>query len=251
MPAANKPGQPVTKPTLGFPYPAIDPLAFLVDQEIRKFDLDKRHDLTGTGRQACPQLSTGVFIVHEHTVPADTCEVIMNVSPHCWARTDVGLGTSSIELIDYRLLAGWVLFDSSKDNNQPTLVENDYNIPTVNTAPNDRDRQSLRGTTWLPADPQAISNTGMRTPLATVLLPANSKFRVIFQLMPVPDTDGVLNPFKIPTEAAPVPPKRIDFAGAKVCGVRMPMQTYNMLHKARREGHLGQDVVTALYDRAG
>lgn len=227
---------------LGFPYPAIDPLAFLVDDEIRPFQVDQRHDLTGVGAQACPIASTGVFIVHEHVVPDNTAEVIMGVFPHVWERTNVGLVTESVRLLDYRLVAGWVLFDSTKDDNQPFLVSNDYNKATIAAAPNDTNRDIQRGTTFLTEDAPFLSNVGMRNPLSTIHLPARSRFRVLFSLLPTaPPPNNIPNPYQIPTVAVPAPPNRIDFAGALVFGVRMPAQTYDQLKIARRKGQLGPE----------
>jgi hypothetical protein len=222
---------------LGFPYPAIDPLAFLVDDEIRPFQIDIRHDLTGTGAQACPTLSNGLFIVHDHVVPDNTAEVIMGVFPHVWERTNVGLVTASVKLLDFRDVAGWVLFDSTKDNNQPFLVQNNYNKPTIAAAPNDLDRDTERGSTFLSDDAPIIENIGMRNPLSTIYLPAKSLFRVLFSLTPAaPPPNNIPNPYQIG-----VGPKRIDFAGALVFGLRMPQQTYDQLKIARRNGQLGPE----------
>jgi hypothetical protein len=224
-------------PQLGFPYPAIDPLAFLVDDEIRPFNIDIRHDLTGVGAQACPILSTGVFIVHEHVVPDNTSEIVMNVFPHVWERTDVGLGTESVALLDYKDIAGFVLFDSTKDNNQPFLVENNYNKATIAASPNDRDRDTQRGTTFLADNSPVLEHFGMVDPQRTIHLPAKSIFRVIFRLAPMaPAATAVPNPYQIGTGA-----KRIDFAGALVSGLRMPQQVYDGLKAARRKGLLGPE----------
>ncbi len=221
-------------------YPAVDPLGFLVDDEIRPFEIDIRNDLTGTGAQACPIKSTGVFIVHEHTVPANTAEVIHDVFPHCWRRTNPGAADESAALIPFALVAGWVLFDSAKANNQPFLVENDYNIPTVAATPNNTNRQKTRGTTFLADNAPIMNNVGMRNPLHTIYLPAGSVFQVLFRLVPLTAAAVVPNPFTIGVNAIGAG-NRIDFAGARVSGVRMPQQMYADLKIARRKGELGPE----------
>jgi hypothetical protein len=231
---------------LNFPYPAVDPLGFLVDDEIRPFIIDIRHDLTGTGAQAAPIQSTGVFIVHEHVVPEDVAEIVMGVFPHCWARTNVGAVVApleSVHLLDFNAIAGFVLFDNSKNNNQPFLVSNDYNKATVATFPNDRDRDVKGGTTFIDNDAPVLENIGMRNPYTTTYLPAGSTFRVLFQLAPMAPVNGVPNPYQIGTGT-----NRIDFAGALVFGLRMPQQKYNQLLIARRMGGLGQDVQAPVGD---
>lgn len=240
-------------PRPGFPYPAIDPLAFLVDDEIRPFIIDKRQDLTGTGTQACPTLSSGIFIVHEHIVPNKTAEIVMGVFPHCWVRTNVGANidsppAESVELLSPMATAGFVLFDATKNNNQPFIVENDYNIPTVAAFPNNTARQVLRGNTFGAADALAYSALGMQNPLTTIYLPGGSIFRIIFRLVPElatanPSTaaaPGLPNPFVIGAGGEPSS-KRIDFAGALVYGVRMPQEMYGHLRNARRLGQLGPE----------
>ncbi len=221
-------------------YPAVDPLAFLVDEEIRPFEIDQRQDLTGSGVQACRLQSSGVFIVHEHTVPENTAEVIHDVFPHAWARTNVGSANESATVLTPAQVAGWMIFDSTKGNNQPFLVVNDYNIPTKYSNPNNTDRMAVRGTTLLAAEGPVLNNVGMRNPLHTIFLPAGTIFRVLFSLTPLTATNVVPNPYTIGTN--PVSGgKRVDFAGARVSGVRMPQQMYNDLRIARRKGQLGPE----------
>jgi hypothetical protein len=221
-------------------YPAVDPLGFLVDDEIRPFEIDKRQDLTGTGAQACPIQATGLFIVHEHKVPENTAEVIHDVFPHVWRRTNPGAADESVAMIPAIELAGFVLFDSTKANNQPFLVENDYNVPTVAATPNNLNREVVRGTTFLADDAPIMNNVGMRNPLRTIYLPAGSIFRVIFRLVPLTATAAIPNPFTIGANPV-VGGKRLDFAGARVSGVRMPQQMYEDLKIARRKGELGPE----------
>lgn len=225
---------------LGFPYPAIDPLAFLVDEEIRPFEDDQRQDLTGTGAQACPILSEGLFIVHQHTVPENTAEVILNVFPHVWARTNIGAPAESVVPLDPKVCAGFVLFDVTKDINQPYLVSHNYNSPTLAANPNNTDRQTVRGNTWLSADQPILMNVGMRNPLSTIYLPAKSVLRVIFRLAPIASANPIPTTLVIGGAAAPAD-NRIDFAGALVSGLRMPQQTYEKLLIARRKGKLGPE----------
>lgn len=230
---------------IGFPYPAIDPLRFLVDDEIRPFDIDQRFDLTGTGAQACPVVSSGIFIVHQHVVPDNTAEVIQNVHPHCWRRTDVGTPDESVALLDPAQIQGFVLFDRSKDNNQPYLVEHNYNSPTTAANPNNTDRQTVRGDTWISNDEPLVRDAGMFNPLSGIYLPPKSIFRVLFRLAPLASANGIPNPYYIPNQPPPATGKRIDFAGAKVSGVRMPVQTYDKLRVARRKGQLGPEASAA------
>ncbi len=178
---------------LGIPMPAVDPMHFLVDEEIRPFRIDKRHDLTGTinTRQAAPRVSTNVFIVHEHEVPAKQCEVIHGYFGHCWERTNPGTADESVAMIDPLKLAGFVLFTPSKNANDFGItVETDYNKPTTIATPNDTDRQVLSGDTLLSADAPMLANMQMRSPLTTVYLPAGAKFRVLFQLAPAASTSA-------------------------------------------------------------
>lgn len=237
---------------LGIPFPAVDPMHFLVDEEIRPFYIDHRHDLTGTGRQACPIVSTGIFIVHEHVVPKDQCEVIHGYFGHCWERTNPGSGDESVQLIDPARVAGFVLFTPSKNSNDFGItMEYDYNAPTIATTPNDRDRRQLTGDTFLSADQPALASMHMRSPLGCIYLPGGTRFRVLFQLAPTAQTKTlpageeetpIPNTFSIGTPAAALdPPNRIDFAGAKVYGVRMPQRLYGTLLQARRSGFLGPE----------
>lgn len=223
---------------LGFPYPATSPMQFLVDDEIRPFEIDIRHDLTGTGLEACPILSSGVYIVHEHVVPDNTAEVVLNVYPHCWARTNIGDPDESVQQLDPLQTAGFVLFDVTRDNGQPTLVENNYNKPTLAASPNDRDRDSVRGKTFTSPHAPLLQLAGLQTPLGALYYPARSTFRVIFRLAPVAPANAV-DGYIIGSPTAPPDAKRIDFAGALVTGVRMPQQTYDQLKTARRKGLLG------------
>jgi hypothetical protein len=216
-------------------------MRFVVDEQIRPFDEDIRHDLTGTGAQACPILSTGLFIVHEHTVPKGTAEIVTGIFPHCWARTNPGSPQESIALLAAIDVAGWVLFDTSKANNQPFPVSNNYNQGAALATANDRARDVVRGTTFLANDGPLLSATNMQNPLRMIYLPAESVFRVLFRLAPVLTVaeGGVPNPFVI--GAAGVAGKRIDFAGALVTGVRMPQELYESLVRARRDGMLGPE----------
>lgn len=238
----------------GIPMPAVDPMHFLVDEEIRPFRIDHRHDLTGTGRQACPTVSTGIFIVHEHEVPKDQCEVIHGYFGHCWERTQPGTGDESAQLISPDSLAGYVLFTPSKNTNDYGItIEYDYNAPTIQATPNDRDRRQLSGDTFLSADAPALASMHMRSPLGCIYLPGGAKFRVLFRLAPVATTKTapageeetpIPVTYSIGAPAAPppnVPTKRIDFAGAAVWGVRMPQRLYGTLIAARRSGLLGPE----------
>jgi len=226
---------------LGIPYPANNPLGYLVDDEVVSFDIDKRQDLTGTGAEAAPIVSTGLFIVHQHVVPDNTGEVVMNVFPHCWRRINVGLATETVQLIPPSELAGFVLFDNDKANNQPRLVEHDYNSPTIAATPNNRDREVVRGTTFLGLDQPSLRDFGMQNEYALIYLPPKTIFRVLFRLTPTAGTAPIPNPFVIPPDVPAVATQRIDFAGAYVSGVRMPAQTYDKLKIARRIGQLGPE----------
>lgn len=242
---------------MGIPFPGVDPMHFLADEEIRPFRIDHRHDLTGTGRQACPVVSTGVFIVHEHTVPKDQCEVIHGYFGHCWERTEPGAADESCQLIDPARLAGFVLFTPSKNTNDFGItMEYDYNAPTVQATPNDRDRRTLTGDTFLSADAPTLVSMHLRSPLGTIYLPGGTKFRVLFQLAPNAATKTlpageeetpIPNPFTIgENPVAGTPNNRIDFAGALVYGVRMPQRLYGALLSARRAGLLGPEAMRVL-----
>ena len=221
---------------LDFPFPVNDPLSFLVDDEIRTFKIDQRQDLTGTGAQACPQLSTGQFVVHEHVVPDNTAEIVMGYFPHLWQRIGVATPGESVELLNYADFAGFVLFDSNKDNNQPVLVETNYNRPTLAANPANKDRFIARGTTFVSDDAPVFSSLGMMSPLTTVYLPAKSIYRIVFSLTPVAAANPIPNPWAIGSGQF-----RIDFAGAMVFGLRMPAQTYDKIRTARRNGLLGPE----------
>lgn len=228
------------KHQLGFPFPAIDPLAFLVDDEIRPFEIDIRHDLTGTGAQACPTIATGQFIVHEHRVPENTAEVIMGVFPHLWARNGIATPSESVVQLTPIQVAGSVLFTLQKDGNQPYIIENNYNKPSTAAAPNDTDREVLSGSTWLPVDAPVINNISMQNPLKTIFLAPGSIFRVVFSLTP----DAILTPIPNPWQIG-AGTYRIDFAGALVSGVRLPRTVYDQLKVARRAGQLGPEASAA------
>ncbi len=223
---------------LGFPFPSVDPMKFLVDDEIRAFIIDKRHDLASPD---APILSTGLFIVHEHVVPDNTAEVIHGVFPHCWRRDNPTTADETVVLLTPEQVAGWVIFNQTKNNNQPYLVEIDYNSPTLSTAPNDLDRQSVGGSTFLPEDAPRTMDNAMQNSLKTFYLPAKSVFRVTFRLTPVASNSPVPNPWVLGANPEPDVNNRIDFAGAMVYGVRMPQRMYDQLKIARRTGKLGAE----------
>ena len=225
-------------------YPVVDAMRFLVDDEIRPFEIDQRFDLTGIGKQACPTIAQNVFVVHQHVVPENTAEVVMNVFGHCWERTNVpNSANESCAVIAPSRIQGFVLFDNSKSNNQPYIVEHDYNAPTINGKGNNTNRTTLRGSTWLSIDQPLLRNAGEYNTLTGIYLPPNSIFRVIFRLAPTVAAGtpafGIPNPFKIGGPAGTV--NRIDFAGAMVSGVRMPTELYDKLKTARRKGQLGPE----------
>ncbi len=224
---------------LGFPYPLIDPLAFLVDEEIRPFIRDERHDLTGTGAQACPTLANNVFIIHEHVVPEGTAEIIHNVSPHLWRRSNPTAADESVEIIPPSEYAGFVLFDVRKGDNQPYIVEFDYNAPHASATPNDRNRIVQRGMTFASSDIPMMQNIGMRNPLSTIYAPARTTVRILFTLAPLAAVGGIPNPWVIGDAVSTE--NRIDFAGALVTGIRLPQSTYEKLIVARRKGQLGPE----------
>jgi hypothetical protein len=175
--------------------------------------------------------------------------VIMGVFPHLWARTGVGQGDASVELLNPMDTAGFVLFDWNKANNQPDLVENDYNKATIFAAPNNTQRTKTRGKTWTSENQLVYQQNSMLNVLQTVHLPARSVFRVLFQLMPPAATNPIPNPYVIGTPGANQT-LRIDFAGAMVHGVRMPSALYGKLKKARQAGQLGPEA-TASYETPG
>lgn len=221
---------------MDFKYPSLDPLAFLVDDEIRPFDIDTRQDLTGTGDQACPTVANGIFIVHEHKVPDATAEVVLDVYPHAWLRTNPGTPQESARRLTRAEIEGFALFDATKDQNQPFIVENDYNLPTIAGAGNNTNRQKLRGSTFISEDSPMMANISMRNPLRAIYLPPGSTFRVLFRLMPTPATSPLPNTMLIGSGS-----NRVDFAGARVTGVRMPVSVYDKLKTARRMGLLGPE----------
>jgi hypothetical protein len=138
-------------------------------------------------------------------------------------------------------LEGMVLFDVSKNSNQPFVVENNYNIPSIATTPNDKNRNVLRGSTLLSMDAPMMTNIGMRNPYRTFVAPADSVVRVLFRLAPqktgpAGGGTGLPNPLLIGSGT-----NRIDFAGAQVVGVRMPSELYQKLKIARRRGQLGPE----------
>ncbi len=226
------------KSKLGIKLPTVDPLLFLSDDEIRPFSIDKRQDLTGTGSQACPQLAGGQYIVHEHDVPEGMAEVVLGVFPHVWQRTNVATANEGALVINPALLAGYVLFMYRRGNAQLAIEESDYNVPTIASAAQNNNRDLVAGTTFFSADPTLMGGVQYQNPLTSILLPSGSKFRVLFSLAEEAATSGI-QPYAIGGDATVT--KRIDFAGAKVVGVRMPQQTFDILKTARRAGLLGPE----------
>jgi hypothetical protein len=239
--------------SIGIPFPSIDPLRFLVDEQIRPFYRDERHDLTASN---APILSTGVYIVHSHQVPKDTVEVVMGVLPHVWARSNPGTANETVALINevdslppaapatsilQGTAQGWFLWTMLKGGAQPFTVETNYNAPQTQAGASDAQRFVQRGSTWATNDRIIGSTVGFGNPLSTVLVPAGQKFEVTFQLAPRSPTNPIPNPYQIPSPAVPAPALRIDFAGALVFGVTMPQQYYDKLVNARRQGRLGPE----------
>lgn len=223
---------------LNFSLPANDPLRYLVDEQVRPFVRDQRHDVTDT---AAPKIATGQFVVHEHVVPADTVEVVMGVVPHVWQRTDVGDPQESVVLLPPIAVAGWVLFDVLKGGNQPYVSETNYNTALLAGSANDANRLVRRGSTFYPQDTHLAAQTGFTNPLSNILVPAKTKFQVIFSV-----TETSLAPPNIPSpwaigSTAVDPSRRIDFAGAYVFGMTMPQTVYDEILRARRKGLLGPE----------
>lgn len=222
-------------------FPAIEPTLFLVDDEIRPFWLDERHDLVGTGDEACPTISNGVFIVHSHEVPEAECEVVFGTYNHVWQRENPTAPEENWVQLPPDDVAGSVLFNMRKAKNQPYIIQTDYNVPTISAAPQDRLRPALAGSTFLATNGPQLFSIGMTNQLQTFLLPASSKFQVTFQVMPQLDGAGALpNPWHVPTYPD-TSNNRIDGAGAAAFGVRMPQRLYNVLKKSREVGLLGAE----------
>jgi hypothetical protein len=234
--------------SIGIPFPSIDPLRFLVDEQIRPFYRDERHDLTAAN---APILSTGVFIVHSHQVPKDTVEVVMGVLPHVWARSNPGTPSETVALINEvdslppplpatgilrGTAQGWFLWNTLKGGAPPFTTETNYNAPQTQAGASDAQRFVQRGLTWATSDRIIGSTVGFGNPLSTILVPAGQRFEVTFQLAPTSPTNPVPNPYQIGAGDL-----RIDFAGALVFGVTMPQQFYDKLVNARRQGKLGPE----------
>jgi hypothetical protein len=218
--------------------PAIDPMLFLSDENIKPFHFDERHDLTAAN---AIKVSTNLFVVHKHVVPKDTAEVILAVTPHCWARTDPGGANESVALMTPAQVAGWVLFASRKGNGQPYVVRTNYNEPLASAAvANDKNRDDIEGSTFLYDQPQHGASLGFLNPLTTFFLPAGTEFSVTFRLAPQTTVanGGTVKQMQIGAGAAGL---RLDFAGALVSGLTMPQQLYNQLFKERLMGHLGAE----------
>ena len=227
---------------LGIPYPTVDALSFLIDDEIRPFFLDERHDLADTN---APKISTGIFVVHDHEVPKDTAEVILGVLGHCWRRDNPTTAEENLVWLDPDTYAGAVLFNWTKANNQPFLVETNYNLPSLSSAPNDKDRQRLAGSTFLSSASARsgafVVDGGLKDPLKGTYLPAGSRFRVTFRLAPISAANPPAAPWVLGANPEPDTNNRIDCAGAAVFGVRMPQRLYEHLRIARRNGLLGPE----------
>lgn len=222
--------------SIGIPFPSTDPLRFLVDEQIRPFYRDERHDVTTAN---APILSTGVFIVHSHQVPKDTVEVVMGVLPHLWARSNPGWPDESVALITETWQAtaqGWFLWNTLKGGAPPYTTETNYNVPQTQAGASDLNRFVQRGLTWAANDRLLSSMVDFQNPLTTILVPAGQKFEVTFQMAPTTPGTLVPNPYQIGAGA-----NRIDFAGALVFGLTMPQQYYDKLVNARRQGKLGPE----------
>lgn len=234
------------------PFPALEPFRFLVDDEIRPFWDDQRQDLTALaavlapGGQAVKEIGSGVFVVHEHTVPVNHAEIILGVLPHCWVRTDVDGAQESVRRMTPDEVAGWVLFSQSKTNNQPFDVKVNYNKALASaSAKNNGNRvEGVAGQTFIPTDLQEVSQLFGVNQNGYTYLPAGSVFSVRFQLMPQQPAnaapvagDQYGPPFQMQIGAGD-PGWRIDFAGAAVFGLRLPQVRYEALLRARRIGDL-------------
>jgi hypothetical protein len=221
-------------------YPLVDPMRFLVDEEVRPFSYDKRQDLTAAG---VPILSTGVFVVNEIVVPENEVFVIMGVAPHLWARTDPLAASSTLiplpsDTAGMGAGQGWWLFNYLRGGQQPFVAQTDYNKPRLQAAANNNDRFVADGTTWLPGSlaMPSYAQFGFANALTPIVCQPQVVFQVTFQLAPTATASPLPNPFTIGSGA-----NRIDCAGANVFGLSMPKALYDKFTTARRDGLLGAE----------
>lgn len=223
-------------------FPLVDPMRFLVDEEVRPFYLDARQDLTAVG---VPVLSTGVFIVNQFEVPENEVYVVMGVTPHLWARTDPAdavdesLVALPSEIANMGAGQGWWLFNTLRAGQQPFVMQTNYNKPRVQASANNNDRFVSDGTTWLPS-PGAVpsyAQFGFGSPLTPIVCQPRVLFQVTFQMAPTAAAAvATPNPFQIGAGT-----NRIDCAGAVVFGLSMPKPLYDRFTTARRQGLLGAE----------
>lgn len=225
------------------PFPLVDPMRFLVDEEVRPFVMDARQDLTATGSLAPPQLATGVFIVNQFTVPKSEVYVVMGVAPHLWARIDPGeANTESLaplpdEIASMGAGQGWWLFNTLRAGQQPYVVQTNYNKPRVQASANNNDRFIENGLTWLPASISSFMQFGFSNALTPIACQPETLFQVTFQLAPTADAAvATPNPYLIGSGS-----NRIDCAGAAVFGLSIPKPLYDSFVLARRDGLLGAE----------
>lgn len=226
----------------GTPLPLVDPMRFLVDEEVRPFWRDARQDVTAQGTLAPKQLSTGVFVVNEFKVLPNTVDVVLGIAPHLWARTDPETpGESLVSLPDQALQMGagqgWWLFNWLKAGQQPYIMQTDYNTPRLQANANNKDRFSTTGISWLPPSVLAYMQFGYSNALTPIACQPDTLFQVTWQLAPVAAAAvATPNPYVIGSGV-----NRIDCVGAMVFGLSMPKALYDEFVVSRRAGLLGNE----------
>jgi hypothetical protein len=103
------------------------------------------------------------------------------------------------------------------------------------------DRTTLGGINFISMDPWIDS---MRyNPLFSFKVPADTSFRVTFQLTPVSTVSPIPNPYQIGAGA-----KRVDFAGVTVSGVILPEQLYGQLMNDLQNGGVSMADINNLFN---
>lgn len=205
----------------------IDPRYFLADPQIRPFVLDQRVDLTAPN---VPIVATGRYVVTELRPPRGQVYVIKNITPYAMARTDVGLGTASFQLISEIAAAGFFAFEPTVNDNSPFIIEQDYNAPKTAGAAslNNNDRIRAKGIGYVSDSPWVVAQNSWWNPLFSIFVPSNAIFRLIFSILPVSATDPIPAGGQFGIGGAGGT-RRVDFAGSILVGQQMAEQYYHGL----------------------
>lgn len=214
----------------------IDTQYVLSDPDITPYYKDEMHDLTGDN---VPLRGPGEFIVFEEVIPKTQVLVVKGISPYVLERTNIDTPNESAQYIPPRLVERFITFEPYINDNSPHLIDNNFAQFQVLGGPpptsNDAIRERARGFSAVSDEPYQVAIRQWYSSLYTFIVRGNSRLRIIFRVLPV---GAGFSTYQIGGGGGAIgePPKRIDYAGSIVVGMRMPEQLYNnMIEKRRRE----------------